>query len=71
MGLVGVQSAQFRRVTLTVRDLVNLTAPDARRTYNGDARLLRLGVQAYALGLAYEFDPYFGLSVLHVDPLPH
>ncbi len=28
-----------------------------------DGRLLRLGLQAYALGIAYEFDPYFGLSI--------
>ena len=33
--------------------------------------LLRLGLQAYALGIAYEFDPYFGLSISRVDPLPH
>ena len=25
----------------------------------------------YALGIAYEFDPYFGLSISRVDPLPH
>ena len=31
-------------------------------TYDGDGALLRLGLQAYALGIAYEFDPYFGLS---------
>ena len=31
----------------------------------------RRGLQAYALGLAYEFDPYFGLSISRVDPLPH
>src|SRR5437762_13978325 len=34
-------------------------------------RLLRLGLQAYSLGIAYEFDPYFGLSISRVDPLPH
>ena len=33
--------------------------------------MLRLGLQAYALGIAYEFDPYFGLSISRVDPLPH
>ena len=33
--------------------------------------LLRLGLQAYSLGIAYEFDPYFGLSISRVDPLPH
>src|SRR3972149_2360230 len=70
-GLVGVQSERFRSVTLTTRDLDALTIRDATRTYDGDGRLLRLGLQAYALGIAYEFDPYFGLSVSRVDPLPH
>ena len=36
---------------------------DAGFTYNGDGRLLRLGLQAYSLGIAWEFDPYFGLSI--------
>jgi hypothetical protein len=35
---------------------------DVTPTYGGDAALLRLGIQAYALGIAFEFDPYFGLS---------
>ena len=28
-------------------------------------------VEAHSLGIAYEFDPYFGLSISRVDPLPH
>jgi hypothetical protein len=44
---------------------------DVTPTYGGDAALLRLGIQAYALGIAFEFDPYFGLSISRVDPLPH
>lgn len=70
-GLVGTQSERFRKVTLTVRDLEGLTILDARHTYDGDSRLLRLGLQAYSLGIAYEFDPYFGLSISRVHPLPH
>jgi len=71
VGMVGKQSERFRRVTLTVEDLRGLTILDAQRTFDGDGRLLRLGLQAYALGIAYEFDPYFGLSISRVDPLPH
>jgi superfamily II DNA or RNA helicase len=70
-GLVGTQSERFRKVTLTARDLAGLTILDARHSYDGDGRLLRLGLQACALGIAYEFDPYFGLSISRVDPLPH
>ena len=70
-GLVGQQSERFRRVTLTSADLSTLTVADSALSYEGDGRLLRLGLQAYSLGIAYEFDPYFGLSISRVDPLPH
>ena len=71
VGLVGTNSERFRKVTITARDLESLTVLDPRHSFNGDGRLLRLGLQAYALGIAYEFDPYFGLSISRVDPLPH
>jgi superfamily II DNA or RNA helicase len=70
-GLVGLVSEQFRRVTLTMDDLAGLTIADSTLSYDGDGRLLRLGLQAYSLGIAWEFDPYFGLSISRVDPLPH
>ena len=70
-GLVGQRSEQFRRVTLTSDDISNLTIASSALTYDGDGRLLRIGLQAYSLGIAYEFDPYFGLSISRVDPLPH
>jgi len=71
VGLAGTRSERFRRVTLTAEDLASLTIVDPQHSYAGDGRLLRLGLQAYALGIAYEFDPYFGLSISRVDPLPH
>ena len=71
VGLVGQRSERFRRVTLTADDIASLTIADSALSYDGDGRLLRLGLQAYSLGIAYEFDPYFGLSISHVDPLPH
>ncbi|MGA2402289.1 MAG: helicase-related protein, partial [Syntrophobacteraceae bacterium] len=71
LGLVGTQSERFRKVTLNARDLKDLTILDAGFTYSGDGRLLLLGLQAYSLGIAWEFDPYFGLSISRVDPLPH
>ena len=70
-GLVGQRSERFRRVTLTRDDISSLTIADSTLSYDGDGRLLRLGLQAYSLGIAYEFDPYFGLSISRVDPLPH
>jgi superfamily II DNA or RNA helicase len=71
VGLVGANSERFRKVTMQVEDLLRLTVLDPTHSFTGDGRLLRLGLQAYALGIAYEFDPYFGLSISRVDPLPH
>jgi len=71
LGLVGTQSECYRKVTLTQHELSSLDIIDTVFTYDGDGQLLKLGIQAYSLGIAYEFDPYFGLSISRVDPLPH
>lgn len=71
VGLVGLQTERFRNVTLTVKELASLTIQETTCSYDADGQLLRVGLQAYALGIAYEFDPYFGLSISRVDPLPH
>ena len=44
-------------------DLAAVSILDAEMAFNGDGNLLRLGIQAYTLGIAYDFDPYFGLSI--------
>ena len=71
LGLVGQRSEKFRRVTLDADQVATLTIHDPALSYAGDGRLLRLALQAYLLGVAYEFDPYFGLTISRVDPLPH
>ena len=70
-GLVGQNSGQFREVTLTSEDIGRLNAIEPNASYDGDGELLKLALQAYSLGIAHEFDPYFGLSISRVDPLPH
>ena len=71
LGLVGTRSERFRKVSLGAAELAGLTVLESGFRYDGDGALLRLGLQAHALGIAWEFDPYFGLSVSRVDPLPH
>src|SRR5712692_4329760 len=71
VGLVGSRTHQFRRVQLSENDLGQLRIVETSRSFDGDPPLLKLAIQAYALGIAYEFDPYFGLSISRVDPLPH
>jgi len=67
VGLVGAQSEGFRRVTMSESDLAAISVLDAEMAFNGDGNLLRLGIQAYTLGIAHDFDPYFGLSISRVD----
>lgn len=69
--LVGQQSKTFRKVTLTASQISEMEIIDPTLSYSGDGHLLRIALQAYSLGIAYEFDPYFGLSISRVDPLPH
>lgn len=71
VGFVGVQTERFRRVTLNLDEISKLEVARSSFSYEAEGHLLRIGLQAYALGIAYEFDPYFGLSISRVDPLPH
>ena len=70
-GLVGQNSGQFREVTLSQDDIACLNTIDPNASYDGDGDLLKMALDAYTLGIAHEFDPYFGLSISRVDPLPH
>jgi hypothetical protein len=63
--------AALSKGTLTRKDIESLEVTHLIPTYAGDGHLLKIGIQAYSLGIAYEFDPYFGLSISRVDPLPH
>jgi hypothetical protein len=52
LGLVGVESQVFRSVPLTTAEIRTLKVQNSVRSYAGDRGLLRLGVQAYSLGIA-------------------
>ena len=54
LGLVGTQTERFRKVSLTVSDLEGLTIHETDFRYDGDGALLRLGLQAHALGFAWD-----------------
>jgi hypothetical protein len=60
LGLVGAQSERFRSVTLGEADLETLTILGGGYAFDSDAKLLRLGLQAYSLGNEWEFDPDSG-----------
>ncbi|PDV97781.1 protein NO VEIN domain-containing protein [Candidatus Chloroploca asiatica] len=66
----GLSSGKVLRPILTPQQLNDLTIEDVG-LFDGDPQRFRLGIEAMRLGLAYEYDPYFSLSIARVDPLPH
>ncbi len=66
----GLTTGQVRRLTLTPDQLKDITIEDIG-LFDGDPQRFRLGIEALRLGLAYEYDRYFSLSIARIDPLPH
>ncbi|MEW6185512.1 MAG: DUF3883 domain-containing protein [Thermodesulfobacteriota bacterium] len=68
----GMSSGKVHQPILTLSQL-NLieVIPAVNKPFDGDAGKFRIGIEALRLGLAYEYDPYFSLSIARVDPLPH
>ena len=67
----GSKSGKVYEPILNAEQLEKLEASPEKEPFNGDSKRFRLGIEAMRLGLAYEFDPYFSLSIARVDPLPH
>lgn len=67
----GLRTGLLREPVLKLSDLLLLRISPKSAPYDGDAARFRLGIEAMRLGLAYEYDPYFSLSISRVDPLPH
>src|SRR5438477_3772581 len=67
----GLSTGLTHDPVLSPAQLAQLTVSAEGNVFDGDARLFRLGIEAYRLGLAYEYDPFFSLSIARVDPLPH
>ena len=67
----GLNTGQVHDLILTAEQLEQLDAAPEQAPFDGDPNKFRLGIEALRLGLAYEYDPFFSLSVARVDPLPH
>src|SRR6267154_3226488 len=67
----GLNTNQVHELILNAEQLAQLNSSPEKEPFDGDPLRFRLGVEAYRLGLAYEYDPYFSLSIARVDPLPH
>jgi superfamily II DNA or RNA helicase len=67
----GVNSQRVYEPILNAAQMALLEAAQTDASFDGDPQRFRLGVEAMRLGLAYEYDPHFSLSIARVDPLPH
>lgn len=67
----GLRTRTFQHLLLDKDQLAQIHISPAEGAYDGDALNFRLGIEAQRLALAYEYDPYFSLSISRVDPLPH
>ena len=67
----GLNTKHVHELILSPEQLAQLEATPEKEPFDGDPNRFRLGVEAFRLGLAYEYDPYFSLSIARVDPLPH
>jgi hypothetical protein len=54
---------RFHQSVLRLDQLQFLDATPEQEPFDGDPERFRLGVEAARLGLAYEYDPYFSLSI--------
>jgi SNF2 family DNA or RNA helicase len=67
----GLNTGQVHEPILNSEQLATLEATPDKEPFDGDPQRFRLGIEARRLQLAYEYDPYFALSIARVDPLPH
>ncbi len=67
----GTQTNQAHQPILSLEQLATLELSPETEPFDGNANKFRLGIEAMRLALAYEYDPYFSLSIARIDPLPH
>jgi superfamily II DNA or RNA helicase len=67
----GLESGKVYEPILTPDQIGILYAAPPTTPFDGDATRFRLGIEATRIGLAYEYDPYFSLSIARIAPLPH
>src|ERR1039457_2226664 len=67
----GKRTNQIHQRVLPPSQIADLEAAPEKEPFDGDPARFRIGIEAARLGLAYEYDPYFALSIARVDPLPH
>ncbi len=67
----GMDTAKLYEPILSEQQIGQLRFDPTDKPYDGNSKEFRLGIEALRLALAYEYDPYFSLSIARIDPLPH
>lgn len=67
----GLKTGQTYDRILVPSDISKIRILSTEESFEGNPHKFRLAIEAKRLGLAYEYDPYFSLSIARIDPLPH
>ncbi|NUM45696.1 MAG: DUF3883 domain-containing protein [Anaerolineales bacterium] len=67
----GLRTGRVHEVVLSAEQVGRLEVVGGEEGFDGDGGRFKLGVEAMRLKLAYEYDPFFSLSIARIDPLPH
>jgi len=67
----GLESGKVYEPILDDAKIAALQVSGEQTPFDGNANYFQLGIEALRLALAYEYDPYFSLSIARIDPLPH
>lgn len=70
--LVGTRTPSYLGgFVLSEEDLQNVIIEAPEMGFSGVPQLFQLGLESLRIRQAYEHDPFFGVSISRVDPLPH
>ena len=70
--LVGTRTPSYLGgFVLSEEDLQNIIIEAPEMGFSGVPQLFQLGLESLRIRQAYEYDPFFGVSISRVDPLPH
>lgn len=70
--LVGTRTPSYLGgFVLSEEDLQNIIIEAPDMGFSGVPQLFQLGLESLRIRQAYEYDPFFGVSISRVDPLPH
>lgn len=67
----GLNTGLVHQPILSAEQIATLQITSDAPTFDGNPLKFKLGIESLRLKLAYEYDPFFALSVARVDPLPH